>query len=73
MCQAEVQAARERAEESARHERDLRASRERCHAVSEALRLREAELEEVQRGRDTALRSLRGQEERQVMLSPQHG
>ena len=37
--------------------------------MSEALRLREAELEEVQRGRDTALRSLRGQEERSTSLA----
>lgn len=62
---------RELWEESAQRDRELWEWRDRYHAVSEGLRLREAGLEEVQRARDTALRSLRLQEEKTHSLGAQ--
>uniref|UniRef100_A0A4W5MVQ3 Uncharacterized protein n=1 Tax=Hucho hucho TaxID=62062 RepID=A0A4W5MVQ3_9TELE len=62
---------RELWEESAQRDRELWEWRDRYHAASEGLRLREAGLEEVQRARDTALRSLRLQEEKTHSLGAQ--
>nr|XP_046205331.1 myosin-1-like isoform X1 [Oncorhynchus gorbuscha] len=62
---------RELWEESAQRDRELWEWRDRYHAASEGLRLREAGLEEVQRARDTALRGLRLQEEKTHSLGAQ--